>query len=160
FIGLGGPVAPGLQSGGMITDKNNAVFADTILTGLTLNGPATITTSGTNELGFFRSITGAGPLTLVASNATIRLSFPNTYTGATIVGTGGGDLEISNPGAIPMTSALRVNVGGTIFFDTSSTIGSLAGAGTVILGNFPTNTLTTGGDNTSTTFSGVIQNSR
>src|SRR5438128_564272 len=39
----------------------------------------------------------------------------------------------------------------------NQTIGSLAGAGTVTNGGAANRTLTTGGDNTSTAFSGVIQ---
>lgn len=58
-------------------------------------------------------------------------------------------------GAVPTGSALTVN--GSALFMTSSTIGSLASGGKVFMnGN---NTLTVGGDNTSTTFSGVYQDS-
>jgi autotransporter-associated beta strand protein len=58
-------------------------------------------------------------------------------------------------GAVPTGSALTVN--GSALFQAASTIGSLAGAGAVFMhGN---NTLTVGGDDTSTTFSGVYQDS-
>jgi len=63
-------------------------------------------------------------------------------------------LRLGPGGSLAPTGALTVNAGGT--FDLNSfnqTIGSLAGAGSVTLG---AGTLTTGSDNTSTTFSGTI----
>jgi autotransporter-associated beta strand protein len=152
--GAGGNI--GLQSGGFVTDKNIVAgfFGDTIQTGVTLNGPATITfAGGPFGLAFNTNpITGTGPLTLVNSSGTndnLELQTANTYTGATIIGAGN-RVEAFVNGAIPTTSALTVN--GSMRFLDSSAIGSLAGGGNVfILG-----TLTTGGDNTSTTYSGVL----
>jgi autotransporter-associated beta strand protein len=160
LIGLTG-VTPGLVSGGKITDNSNRV-ADFIATGLTLNGPATITG---NQASAFRTltfitnpITGTGPLTLAATSSPIILGTVNTYTGATIIDTGlrlGVNAAVD--GAVPTTSALIVNAGGSIQFFSSSTIGSLAGAGEVGLNRaFSSINLTVGADNTSTTFSGVI----
>jgi autotransporter-associated beta strand protein len=51
------------------------------------------------------------------------------------------------------TGAVSVSSGAVFNLSTSETIGSIAGAGNVILG---ANTLTTGSDNSSTTLSGVI----
>jgi autotransporter-associated beta strand protein len=153
----------GLQSGGFITDKNTAVgFTDTFRTGLTLNGLATITASGNAELDFaFQPIIGTGPLTLVNitggpfPNANFQLLTVNSYTGATIIG-GTHTVVAAVNGAIPTGSALTVNAGASILFRQTSTIGSLAGGGTVIMFNNPANQiLTVGGDNTSTVFSGV-----
>ena len=147
----------GLQSGGFITD-NSTTAADTINTGITLNGPATFTLSaGATGLSFGgAAITGTAPLTLVnnSTDDALRLNFANTYTGATTIdGTGRVRLDVN--GAIPTGSALTVN--GSALFNAGSTIGSLAGGGNVFMnGN---NTLTVGGDNTSTTFSGVYQDS-
>ncbi|PWK89704.1 autotransporter-associated beta strand repeat-containing protein [Fulvimonas soli] len=54
-------------------------------------------------------------------------------------------------------SAITVNAGATLDLnDNSQSIGSLAGAGGVTLGGNGATLLTTGGDDTSTTFSGVI----
>jgi autotransporter-associated beta strand protein len=152
--GAGGNI--GLQSGGFVTDKNIVAgfFGDIIQTGLTLNGPATITfAGGPFGLAFNTNpITGTGPLTLVNSSGTndnLELQIANTYTGATIIGAGN-RVEAFVNGAIPTTSALTVN--GSMRFLDSSTIGSLAGGGNV----FMLGTLTTGGDNTSTTYSGVL----
>jgi len=145
----------GLQSGGFITDNSTSIVG-TINTGITLNGPATFTLSaGATGLVFgTAAITGTAPLTLVnnSANDALRLTFASTYTGATIInGTGTVDLDVN--GAIPTGSALTVN--GSALFNAGSTIGSLAGGGNVLLnGN---NTLTVGGDNSSTTFSGVYQ---
>ena len=153
----------GLQSGGFIQTVNAFV---TINTGLTLNGPATLSvlsTDGgisfaslTNMAGPSRAqpITGTGGLTLVndGSNGALQISSVNSYTGATTVD-GTGTVLFNVNGAVPIGSALTVN--GSASFATSSTIGSLAGAGTVTINGG--NTLTVGTDNTSTTFSGTLQ---
>jgi len=145
----------GLQSGGFITDNSTSIVG-TINTGITLNGPATFTLSaGATGLVFgVKAITGTAPLTLVnnSGNDALQLNFANTYTGATTIN-GTGRVYLSVNGAIPTGSALTVN--GSALFNAGSTIGSLAGGGNVLLnGN---NTLTVGGDNSSTTFSGVYQ---
>src|SRR5258708_9475665 len=53
---------------------------------------------------------------------------------------------------MPDGSALMVGTGATVNLGASETVGSLAGAGNVTLG---ANTLTAGGDNSNTTFSGI-----
>ena len=154
-IANGGGFVLGLQSGGFITD-NNILAPDTLDTGVPLNGPATITLSaGANSLSFDTvAISGTGPLTLVNNSANDALSFffANTYTGATAIN-GTGRVRLGANGAIPAGSALTV--GGSVLFQAGSTIGSLSGAGTVKTNGV---TLTVGGDNTSTTFSGALQN--
>jgi autotransporter-associated beta strand protein len=60
-------------------------------------------------------------------------------------------------GVLPSLTAVTVNAGATLDLNNhSEIIGSLAGEGDVLLGS---GTLATGGDNTSTTFSGVISGS-
>ena len=59
-------------------------------------------------------------------------------------------IVVESDGGIPTGSALTVN--GALRFFASSTIGSLAGGGSVDMQGL---NLTLGGDNTSTTFSGV-----
>ena len=153
----------GLQSGGYIQTADAIV---TINTGLTLNGPATIsvlTSFGgisfappTNLAGPSQAqpITGTGGLTLVnnGNNGALQISSVNTYTGGTTVN-GTGTVLFNVNGAVPIGSALTVN--GSASFATSSIIGSLAGTGTVAMNGG--NTLTVGTDNTSTTFSGTLQ---
>jgi len=148
----------GLQSGGFITDNAQNALADQINTGITLNGPATITLStGATGLKFgANAITGTGPLTLInnSSNDALQINVASSYTGATTIN-GTGRVVLGVNGAVPTGSALTVN--GSALFSTSSTIGSLAGAGNVFMTG--TNTLTVGEDNTDTTFSGSYQNS-
>ncbi len=100
------------------------------------------------ESGSGRTLTkvGAGLLTLngVAS-----------YTGATRIN--GGTLQIGATDRIYTGSAVTVAAGATFDLnDFNQTIGSLAGAGSVALGNTTGGILTLGGDNTSTAFSGGI----
>jgi len=85
--------------------------------------------------------------------STLTLSGTNTYTGTTTVS--GGTLALSGGSAIADSGAVVVNSGATLDVNTAETIGSLAGAGNVTLDA----TLTTGGDNTSTTYSGVASGS-
>ncbi len=104
--------------------------------------------------------TGAGLLTL---------SGANSYTGTTTVSAGilsvtgslasttlnvdtGGSLRVDGA-AISDSAAVTVDAGGTLDLTGSETIGSLAGSGTVTL---DANTLTTGGNNATTSFSGGI----
>jgi autotransporter-associated beta strand protein len=96
------------------------------------------------------SVTKAGAGTLLFSGL-------NTYTGATQINAG--KLQVSGGNAIPDSSAvvLANAAGASLDLAASETIASLAGGGAlggnVTLG---ANTLTTGGDNSSTTFSGVL----
>ena len=91
---------------------------------------------------------GAGTLTLAAAN---------TYTGATTLSVG--TLKLGATNGVGSSSALTVAAPGT--FDLagfSDAIGSLAGAGTVTSSVAAGVTLAAGANNTSTTFSGVLQN--
>jgi autotransporter-associated beta strand protein len=85
-------------------------------------------------------------------NGTFTLTGVSTYAGTTRINAG--ILRLGAANAVPSTSAVTVAVGATLDLNNSSAvIGSLAGAGTVTLGS---GTLTTGGNNTSTDFSGDI----
>ena len=102
-------------------------------------------------------ISGTGSLTKQGAG-TFTISGANTYTGATTISVGTLQLSTANE-RISNSSALTVAGGAT--FDLagfSETVGSLAGAGTVSSSAAGTPTLTAGGDNTSTTFSGIMQN--
>ena len=107
-------------------------------------------------------IFGTGTITQAGGAASeVTLSGLNTYTGATVVASGtlkaGVAFDaIAAAGAFGTDSAVTVVGGATLDiagFD--SQIGSLAGAGSVINSDAPA-TLTTGGDNTSTLFSGSV----
>lgn len=155
----GGPIV--LQSGGFITDGfcNAGTNA---FPGVTLNGAAAFThdacafgsISSTTSIN--GAVTGTGPLTLTNNlgNDNLRMTVASSYTGATTVG-GTSRVRADVNGGIPTGSALTVN--GSLLFQASSTIGSLAGGGNVFMNG--ANTLTAGGDTTTTTFSGVYQNS-
>ena len=90
-------------------------------------------------------------ITSLAAPGTISLSGSNTYTGATNLLTG--TLAVSGGNAIPDGSAVSIATGSTLLLNASESIGSLAGAGA---GNLQGNTLTAGGNNASTTFSGGL----
>jgi autotransporter-associated beta strand protein len=101
-------------------------------------------------------ISGSGSVTQAGSGTTV-LSGANTYGGATTISAG--TLSASGGSAIPDTSSVTLaNVAGaTLNLASSETIGSLAGGGATG-GNvtLSANTLTTGANNTSTTYSGII----
>ncbi len=101
-------------------------------------------------------VSGTGTLTQAGTN-TLTLSGSNTYTGATTVSAG--TLQAGATNALAQTSAYTVASGAILALNNfDEIIGSLAGAGTVTNGGAAARTLTTGGDATSTAFSGVIQN--
>ena len=126
---------------------------------VTDNGaPATLTTGANNTSTIFSGVIqdGTGALSLTKSGTgTLILSGTNTYTGATTIN--GGTLAAGAINAFSAASAFTVASGA--FLDLggfNQAIGSLAGAGTVTDNGAPA-TLTTGANNTSTIFSGVIQ---
>ena len=78
------------------------------------------------------------------------LSGVNTYLGHTNIAAG----TLTVTGLLPDSTAVSVSSGATYDVDSTDTIGSIAGAGSVELAKGIT--LTAGGNNTSTTFSGDI----
>jgi autotransporter-associated beta strand protein len=120
---------------------------------MTLNGTGTVDTQA-NALTLAGNIVGTGGLTKIGAG-TLTLSGPSTYTGATNVNAGTLQAGVAN--AFSPLSAFTVASGATLDFNNfDQAVGSLAGAGSVTLGAA---TLFTGGDNTSTTFSGTISGS-
>ncbi|WP_296592964.1 autotransporter domain-containing protein [Methylophaga sp.] len=99
-------------------------------------------------------ITGTTDVNFVGSGTTY-ISGNNTYTGSTNISSG--KLVVYNGGTLGNKSAVTVGTGAMLEALSDLTIGSLAGNGTVDVdtgsGGF---TLTVGGDNTSTVFSGTI----
>ncbi|MGJ4998884.1 autotransporter domain-containing protein [Bradyrhizobium sp. HKCCYLS3077] len=106
---------------------------------------APITVDGGNYAG---SITGASLLTFLHTT---------TWTGtagsiqAYLVDSGA---TLTTSGGATMSATAPLTVDGTYNLNTSETVGSLAGAGNLVIA--AGQTLTAGDDNTSTTFSGVI----
>ena len=142
------------MSAGTTLDLNN--FNDTIGSfagaGTISLGAGRLTAGGLNtSTAFSGAIGGSGGLTKIGTG-TLTLSGVNSYSGSTDVNAG--TLALGSAASGP--SASRVNLAGGTTLNTagfSATIGSLAGAGNVTLG---AGTLTAGGDQTSSTFSGAI----
>ncbi|MFN3731705.1 Ig-like domain-containing protein [Comamonas testosteroni] len=116
---------------------------------LTLGGDNTSTSySGVISSSNLSGITKTG-------SGTFTLSGANTYTGSTTVSAG--TLAVSGSGAVGSNSAVTVASGATLSSSVATlSLGSLAGAGAV---SFGANTLSVGGDNTSTTYSGQFSGS-
>ncbi|WP_219893696.1 beta strand repeat-containing protein [Aquisediminimonas profunda] len=125
-----------------------------------INGDGSITLSGGNLTvgsgAFSGAISGANGLTKIGTGALV-LSGTNTFAGAATVSNG--TLELQGGNAIGDATAVIVNAtaspatAGNLLVTNAETIGSLSGnGGTVVLAAG----LTTGGDNSSTTYAGVI----
>ena len=118
---------------------------------ITLQSQGGIVDTNGNNATLSGAISGPGGLSKIGAG-TLTLSGQSTYTGAT--GVNAGTLQAGAVNAFSPFSAFTVASGATLNLASfNQTIGSLAGAGGVTLGSA---TLTTGNDNTSTTFSGVI----
>jgi fibronectin-binding autotransporter adhesin len=108
-----------------------------------------------NAVAFAGAISGAGGLEKQGAE-TLTLSGVNTYAGATTI-TAGRILAGSVNGLSP-NSAFTVNLNTTLDLNGfNNTIGSLSGAGSVINDGSALAALTVANDNTTTTFSGIIQ---
>jgi len=118
----------------------------------------TVTVSNTGVTTFSGIVSGSGGLTKAGAQ-TLVLSANNTYTGATTVNAGTLRAGVAGTAFGSNSAVTLANVSGATLdlnnFNTS--IGSLAGGGgsggNVTLGSA---TLATGGDNTSTSYGGVI----
>lgn len=95
-------------------------------------------------------VSGSGGLTKVGAGI-FTLSGSNTYTGATTISAG--TIEAANSAALGNNSTVTVAAAGTLNLSTGLTVGSLAGSGAVTLN---ANTLSAGGNDTSTSYSGVL----
>jgi fibronectin-binding autotransporter adhesin len=136
----------GTTAGASITTLNGVSGSMVALGAQTL----TITDGSTTYAG---EIQGSGGLTLAGGTQT--LAGANSYTGATVVNAGA--LQAGAANTFAPLSAFTIGSGATLGLNGfDQTIGSLSGAGGVTLGSA---TLTTGNDNTNTTFSGLISGS-
>ena len=126
----------------------------TLANAISLSGAeAGVDTQG-NALTLTGAISGSGGLDKMGSGALI-LSGAGSYAGPTFID--GGALQAGGTGVLAQASAFTIASGARLDlagFD--QTIGSLAGAGGVTLG---AGVLTTGGDGSSTVFSGTISGS-
>jgi autotransporter-associated beta strand protein len=117
-------------------------------------GSGNLTINTTFHSAFFGTISGTGGL-IKSGTGLLTLGGTNTYSGPTTVNQG--QLDAFSTSALSANTALTVAAGATFNLNNLNlAVGSLAGAGNVTLGY---GTLTTGTDNSSTTFSGVISGS-
>ena len=122
------------------------------------NANIEVTQAGT-ELTLSGVISGAGGYTKLGPG-TLTIGASSTFTGPLFINAGtlkaGGNFQIGS-GTTPVTVAsgavLDINGTGT---SQTLTIGSLSGSGTITNSNTTAKTLSIGGDNTSTTFSGTF----
>ncbi|MBV0914191.1 autotransporter outer membrane beta-barrel domain-containing protein [Anianabacter salinae] len=138
-------------NGGIIlaADATIGVNAGILNIGLPITGTSqTLTFSGA-QIKFVTGAIETGTGGVINTAGDLYLTGTNTYTGKTIVN--GGRIILRGGSAITDTGEVEVNAG-TLYVDASETIGSLSGAGALFI-NF-NRTLTTGGNNASTTFSG------
>ena len=143
----------GTASGGLSFGGGTLQFSAGFATNraVTLNaGGGTIDTNGNNNT-LSGAIGGTGSLTKVGTGI-LTLSAAGTYAGSTAINAG--TLQVGGANLLSSGSAFTVTSGAVLNLNNfNQTIGSLAGAGNVTLG---TAALTAGGNNSSTTFSGVI----
>jgi autotransporter-associated beta strand protein len=154
-----GDLGPTLTVPDQITLNNGTLRSTASLTlntfrGITLGASGgTIETATGTTLTYGGTIDGNSSGALIKTGAGIlRVSGVSIYDGATVVSAGILRLQTSGE-RLPNGTAMTVASGATFdLANLTETIGSLAGAGSVTLGS---GTLITGGDNSSTIFSGV-----
>jgi len=117
-------------------------------------GGGTFDLQGNADVTLTGNVAGAGAFVKQGSG-TLMLSGANTYTGPTLLA--GGALRAGAANVFGINSATTLAAGSTLDLnDFSQSLGSLSGNGNVTLGS---GTLTTGGNNASTIFTGSISGS-
>lgn len=139
--------------GGTLRTYTSAVTINDANRGVTIGaGGGTIDTQ--SNLTLATRLSGAGTLTKSGSG-TFTLSASNTHTGDVLINAG--TLAAQGGSALGDNAAVTIAAGGTLSTaGASETVGSIGGAGNLGLGSTGTTLFTTGGNNQSTTFSGVI----
>ncbi|MCX5810336.1 MAG: filamentous hemagglutinin N-terminal domain-containing protein, partial [Proteobacteria bacterium] len=148
----------GVSGPGNLVLKNDSAMGNGITLSTTaVNNAGTVTNSGAGAGStLISSIIGTNVAGVVQNSGTsgLTLSGANTFTGLTTVSAG--TLTLSGGAAIANTGALDLSTSGAaLTLSTNETIGSLTGVtGTNV--NLGANTLTTGGNNSTTEYAGVI----
>ncbi len=150
-------VTGSLTDTGTVAIANGATFktgsADqTIANAMTLAGISTFDTNGFNATAS-GNITGSGGLTKTGLG-NLTLDGTNTFSGASAINAG--QLTLKGGSAMGDAGALTVGAAGKLKIENSETIGSLAGAAGSETNIAADVDLFTGGNNSSTTYSGKI----
>ncbi len=155
--GLGSTTTANSVAAGATLQIGNGGSTGTLFSTQGINNNGSVVFNRSDTAGAFLGIiAGTGSVTQ-AGSGTYSLNGTNTYTGATLVNSG--ILQAGNTSAFGVNSAMTIANSALVqLLGRSVSIGSLAGAGTLEDASATSATLTLGGDNTSTTFSGVLQN--
>ncbi len=147
-----GTGALALQGAGALNVTTSFAYASAIsLTPIEGSGGGTLGVAETQTLTLTGVVSGAGELTKTGAGILLMTGL-NTYTGATNVADG--ELRIGGGQSLSDTARLSVAAGALLSLtDANESVGSLAGGGEVALNGY---CLTTGGDGTSSSFSGAI----
>ncbi len=152
---LGGPTAgPLTLDGGTLRTVTSTVTIDDANRSVTIGtGGGTFDTN--SDLMISNAVGGTGALTK-AGTGTLTLSGSNTHSGSIAIDAG--TLTVNSGSALGDSAAVTIGTGATLnTAGVSETVGSIAGAGNLTLGSPGSGTaLTVGGNDASTTFSGVI----
>lgn len=135
-----------------IDGNPNTSYQLTISTPISLSGLEAISTNNTVTITAANSgLQGTGGLSQSGTGILV-LSAPTTYTGATNIL--GGTLQAGQANALSTGTSVYVATGATFDINNfNQSIGSLTGAGTILLENA---NLVIGNDNTNTTFSATV----
>jgi len=153
---LSSSIAPTLTGnvslGENISLNGDAVASGTVLSGGTITiGTLLVFTNASGAAATIDSVLAGAGAFAKAGSGTLTLAGANTYTGQTTVSKG--ELVTGGADVIADTSAVSVSSGAKLTLGGDDTIGSLFSAGSIVLGS---HTLTTGANNTSTGFSGIV----
>ena len=138
-------------SGTLTLGGVNTSGVNTFSGAIALSHHLVVTAATGGEVDFNGVISGNGFGLTKTGAGTVKLGAPNTFTGLTTVSAGTLAYGVSNAlasGAATISSGATLDLNGF-----SGVIGSLAGAGRVVLGS---GTLTAGGNHASTAFSGAV----
>ncbi|MGO4677835.1 autotransporter-associated beta strand repeat-containing protein [Bosea sp. 2YAB26] len=139
-----------LQMASGTTLRANAP-ALTLANAVALSSGTAFVDTGSLDFGLAGVISGGGTLSKTGAGV-LTLSGTNTYSGATWIQQG--TLRMGGVGVLPNQTAVQISAGAVFDLNgIAQTVGSLSGTGDVLLGG---TTLTAGGNNSSTTFSGTI----
>ncbi|MEY3480950.1 MAG: hypothetical protein RIQ71_1725, partial [Verrucomicrobiota bacterium] len=146
YVAPAGAGSLGTRTLGTESTSGTATFNGEIY----LGGDLVVSAAGGGNALFTGNIINSGNLTK-SGNGTVTLTGANTAAGSVLVGAG--TLAVSGGSAINDTNAVTVSNSATLLLSSSETVGSVAGAGNIGLG---VNSLVTGGNNSSTSFTGVM----